>query len=263
MESFREGLLQMSVLLIAIVFFAIIFLLNWLGYVVRKRVHQRNPEKEIAFGAAEGSLMGLMALLLAFSFSMSATKYESGRQTTIDEATLLNTAYLRISLFEDSVRKSLLVDFRKFVDYRVSYFHSNDEAGNVNDILKKGNESFDALWNTNSALISDPRTKSLAVDLVPVLINMRNMVTVRESLRIATVPTLIVAVLLLLVFVASFLTGFGMKPGSRNPVLSLAFAIMTSIVLYLVMELGRPRQGYINLKNAEKEIVALRDRIPK
>jgi hypothetical protein len=54
------------------------------------------------------------------------------------------------------------------------------------------------------------------------------------------------------------LTGFGLKPGTRNPVFSLAFALMLSIALYLVMELGRPRQGYVNLENAEKEIINLR-----
>jgi hypothetical protein len=87
---------------------------------------------------------------------------------------------------------------------------------------------------------------------------MNNIVTTRDAGRVAAVPMLIIIVLHMLVFVAAFLTGFGIKPGHRNPFLSMAFALMTSAVLYLVMELGRPRQGYINLQNAQEKIVELR-----
>jgi hypothetical protein len=88
------------------------------------------------------------------------------------------------------------------------------------------------------------------------------MVTTRESGRINTVPSLIIMVLLTLVVLASFLAGYGTKPGNRNALLSVAFALMTSIVLYLVMELNRPRQGFVNLNSTEQNIVDLRKLFP-
>ena len=90
MGSFREGLFQIPALLIAAFFFSIILLLNYLGYRTRKRIINRYPEKELEFGPAEGALLGLMGLLLAFSFGMAATKFESRRQTIVDEVMLLN-----------------------------------------------------------------------------------------------------------------------------------------------------------------------------
>jgi hypothetical protein len=258
MNSFREGLFQVNAMLIAFVFFIQIYALNWLGYWVKKRIVKRHPDKTTSLGTAEGALMGLMALLLAFTFGMTSTKFESRRQIIIDEANLLNTGLLRCKLFPDSIKKTLLPDYKNYLESRIAYYDAGDNPVKINAALEEGSKYFNSIWNDNALLIRDPNNKSLAEQLVPALINIRNMVITRESGRIATVPTLILVVLLILVSVASFLTGYGLKPGERNPVFSLAFAIMLSIALYLVMELGRPRQGYINLENAEKEIVNLR-----
>ena len=94
--------------------------------------------------------------------------------------------------------------------------------------------------------------------MISALISMRTIMVNREAGRVAAVPGLIIIVLLLLVFLASFLTGIGIKPGKRSPFLVLAFAFMTTVVLYLVMELSRPREGIVNLQQAEKNLEDLR-----
>ena len=261
MNSLRDELFQVPAYVIAAIFCVMIFTLNWLGHRTRKAVAKRNPEKEISLGTAEGSLMGLMALALAFTFNMSSTKYESRRQTIIEEANILNTASLRLSLYPDSIRKDLLVDFRNYVDSRISYFDAVDNRVKIDGALRDSDKHFADLWSKNASLTNDPTSRSKAEQLAPVLISMKNMVTTREAGRVSTVPTLIIFVLLVLVFVASFLTGYGVKPGNRNPVFSLAFALMTAVVLYVIMELGRPRQGYINLENAQKAILNVRHKL--
>ena len=77
MNNLREFLFQVPALLIALILFIIIFVLNWLGYRTKKRASQLYPNKELGLGTGEGALLGLMALLLAFSFGMASTKYES------------------------------------------------------------------------------------------------------------------------------------------------------------------------------------------
>src|SRR4051812_10007705 len=92
MKSFSEIVFQIPASpLIAIIFFIIILIVNWVGYTIHKRIVRQYPDKEVGLGTSEGSLLGLMALLLAFSFSMAASKFETRRQTIVDEANLLNT----------------------------------------------------------------------------------------------------------------------------------------------------------------------------
>ena len=87
---------------------------------------------------------------------------------------------------------------------------------------------------------------------------MRNIAATREAARHGSFPLLIAAVLLLLVFISSFLMGYGVNPNQRNPIISLAFSLMTTATIFLIMELARPRQGYINLDKAEQNMVDLR-----
>ena len=106
MNSLREYFFSLPPLLIAAFFCIIIFVFNWLGYKFKRGVLKRSPDKDLSLGAAEGSLMGLMALLLAFTFNMVSTKFETRRQTIIEEANILNTVILRYDLYPDSIKKS-------------------------------------------------------------------------------------------------------------------------------------------------------------
>ena len=256
--SFRETMLQVPALLIVTVFFLIIYFLNWLGYKFKERVSRLHPDKDISIGTAEGSLLGLMALLLAFSFGMAASKFEIRRQAIIDEANFINDAILRCDLYPDSIKHSLLPHLKQYVEARIQYFEAGDNPGKIKVSLDDSRKYLDAIWKKTILLQVNKEMYSRTEKLVPVLISMSNIMTTREAGRVAAVPALIIIVLLMLVFVAGFLTGFGTKVGHRNALLSVAFAFMTSAVLYLVIELSRPRQGTINLDNTHEKIVELR-----
>ena len=61
-----------------------------------------------------GSMLGLLALLLAFSFSMALDRYEERRHLVIQEANAIGTAYLRTQLLDEPHRarlSGLLVDY--------------------------------------------------------------------------------------------------------------------------------------------------------
>ena len=56
-------------------------------------------------GAIEGSVVGIMSLLLGFTFSFVVSRYEVRRQLIVDEMVSINTAIFRCDLFPDSTRK--------------------------------------------------------------------------------------------------------------------------------------------------------------
>ena len=61
-----------------------------------------------------GSMSGLLALLMAFSFSMALDRYEERRHLVIQEANAIGTAYLRSQLLDEPHRarlSGLLVDY--------------------------------------------------------------------------------------------------------------------------------------------------------
>ena len=74
----------------------------------------------------------------------------------------------------------------------------------------------------------------------------------------AVVPPMILNVLCILIWVSAFLSGYGSKKLERNKVFVICFAMMTTLALYLVIDLEKPRQGIVNLNAAEQFIVHLR-----
>jgi hypothetical protein len=260
-NSLAQSVLRIPPVLFGVIIFVTIFLLNWLGYRWRIIVSRRHPSKEVILGAAEGSLFGLMALLLAFSFGIVSSKFESRRQVIIDEANFINTAILRCTLYPDSIKQLLLPNFKQYLESRIAYYDIGDNAAEdkVKVILNDGNQHFDSIWSKTNLLTRDKDNRSLADQMIPVLINVKNIAATREAARKGYFPLLMTFVLLILVFVSSFIMGYGVKPGQRNPVISLAFASMITATIFLVIELNRPRQGYINLDSSEQNIVDLRE----
>jgi hypothetical protein len=61
-----------------------------------------------------------------------------------------------------------------------------------------------------------------------------------------------------LIIVSAFLSGYGSKNLERNKVLVIAFAFITTLALYLVVDLDNPQQGFVNLNSTEQLMVNLR-----
>src|SRR5688572_27613038 len=69
-----------------------------------------------------GSLLGLFALLLAFSFGMAGSRFENRKENLIEEANNIGTAILRSDIYPDSLKIVFKQDFEKYLDARILYF---------------------------------------------------------------------------------------------------------------------------------------------
>ena len=94
--------------------------------------------------------------------------------------------------------------------------------------------------------------------MVPALNAMIDIVTTRDAGRVAKVPPIILWVLLVLTMIAGFLTGYGEKGKPGSLVLIIGFAAMTTVTVFLILELDRPRRGILNLNTAQQKIIELR-----
>ena len=61
-----------------------------------------------------------MGLLIAFTFSGAATRFDGRRQLIGEEANAIGTAYLRMDLLPQAAQPALREDFRNYVDARLS-----------------------------------------------------------------------------------------------------------------------------------------------
>ena len=67
-----------------------------------------------------GSMLGLLALLLAFSFAMGIDRYEERRRLVILEANAIGTSYLRAQLLDEPHRTRLSSLLVAYTDNRLA-----------------------------------------------------------------------------------------------------------------------------------------------
>ena len=244
---------------LAIPFFFFLIFINWLGYRFKVRYVKRFPGIDhVGIGPTEGSLLGLTALLLSFTFGMSATKYELRRQHLISEVTEIETTILRSDLYPDTARNLIRADLKNYLEKRIEYYTVGDREDLIVKSLYQSDSISEIIWK-RVALLSQNQNNWVATEqMVPAVTSMIDIAVTREGGRKAMVPGLVLVVLSSLILVSAFLSGYGSKNLERNNVLVIAFAFITTVALYLVIDLDRPRQGFVNLNDAQNLLVNLR-----
>src|SRR5215510_11397982 len=72
------------------------------GYRLGKyRRSHHETEKEAPLGTMVGATLGLFAFILAFTFGLAASRFDSRRQLLLDEANAIGTTYLRAGMLPE------------------------------------------------------------------------------------------------------------------------------------------------------------------
>src|SRR6187399_1684382 len=243
----------------AIIFF-LIMLFNWLGFKFKKRQLEKYPGRVPEnLGSVEGSMLGAMALLLGFTFSIAISKFETRRQITVDESNEISTALLRSDMYPDSVRNPLRADFKEYIETRITYYAVGDDEKKIKQELIKAGEISDRIWKRVAFQAQNPNNIAITAQMIPAVNDMIDIVTTRDAGRISRVPRLVLLVLLGLVLISSFVLGSDYNGKKRNKILIFSYAIAMTLTLDLITELDRPREGLINLNAVEQKMIDLRE----
>src|SRR5262245_26018191 len=71
--------------------------------------------QEIVVRGLVGGMLGLLALMLAFTFGAAATHFDARRQNVLNEANAIRTAYLRADLLPEPDREEIRNLLREYV----------------------------------------------------------------------------------------------------------------------------------------------------
>lgn len=251
---------NMPVWLMAIIVLLLILLFNWFGFIYRRKQMENGSFSEPSgMNIIESSLMGLTALLLGFTFSMVATKFDNRRHIIIEEANHIGTAILRCDLYPDSIRSLLRADFRQYVEARIASYNAGADEQKIQTALDTAALYSARIWQRVTLLSHNPANLVRTGQMIPALNNMIDIVTTRDADRKNKVPRLILLTLLTFSLLSAFLSGYGNKAKRRNLLMVGAFAFTSTFALYLIMELDRPKQGFINVYKSEQYIESLRE----
>jgi hypothetical protein len=82
---------------------------------VRRRLKESEGERG-GLGTVEGAVFALFGLMVAFTFSGAASRFNEKRMLVAEEVNCIETAYLRVHLLSDKAQPALQELFRRYVD---------------------------------------------------------------------------------------------------------------------------------------------------
>jgi hypothetical protein len=227
---------------------AILVLVAEVGFRFGRRSQARVDDNgRSQLSTMQASTLGLLALLLGFTFALAAARFEARKALVLKEANAIGTAYLRLALLQAAERGELEALMRRYVDARVDFNRADDW------------ESFRAAQATSSQLQSQlwtrvgnlARTDGRPVPHGMILQSLNEVIDVDGEVRAGLfnrVPGIILALLTGVGILAMLINGYSAGVGgTRSLFAMIATPILIAAVIAVIIDLDRPRRGLIQV----------------
>src|SRR3954470_9871739 len=86
------------------------------------RRSEESESERSSLGAIEGAVFALFGLMMAFTFSGAASRFNEKRMLVAHEANTIETAYLRLQFLAPEAQPKLQELFRKYADSRLETY---------------------------------------------------------------------------------------------------------------------------------------------
>jgi hypothetical protein len=251
-----------SLLLSVALFLAMVVFLEVGRRVGSVRRNTDGEENLRGITAVEGAVFGLLGLLIAFTFSGAASRFEDRRHLIGQETNAIGTAYLRLDLLPDPAQPPLRALFREYLDLRAHQYRASDGTERASQQQRAA--SLQArIWALATEACRPPSAPAYApMLLLPALNEMIDITTTRAVATQNHPPAIVYVLLCGLGLIGALLAGYGMARSPRRRMLHVvAFASIISLTVYVILDLEFPRQGLIRIDDADQVLLDLRENL--
>ena len=207
--------------------------------------HDEARRRHIA--AIRGVILGLLSLLLGFTFSMAVERYSVRRDLVVKEANAIETTWLRAGLLPEAHRDEARRLLSDFVDVRLRAHTLARDPIQLIEGLRRSAEIESKLWQHAEASASEAPTAVTATFIATV-----NQLIDTDAERVAAARTqipagvwlILTAVAVISCWTSSYAAGYD---GVRSFFTSALLPLTVILVLLLIFDLTHERQGIIGI----------------
>ena len=217
-----------------------------------RRWHPQTDEARIGhIRAILGSVLGLLALLLSFTFAMSVDRYNARSQLVVKDANVLGGLYLQSDLLPDAPRKAFKQFLRQYVDQRaqIALLHHDASDQATAQAMVQSEKIHRQMWNVvkTGADSQSRRTDDMLKGLVDAMSIYRERIFSWES----RVPDPIIWLLMFGALIAMSAIGFfGGLGDHRGLPARIVVTLLLCGTIYVVLDLDRPHQGLVPISQS-------------
>jgi hypothetical protein len=247
----KEIMYNQNSVLIVFILFSLILIAYELCFRIGRHYQQKTDhEVKAQTNSIQAGILGLLALLLGFTFNMALQRFDSRSHAVIKEANAIGTALLRTKLLPhpfDSINHALL---QQYVDLRLDIssvdLTMQDERVKLN---RKTDVIQNEIWNNSiQAAELDPRpvTTGYFINSLNDVIDSRGE---RNAILQRHVPEVILFLLFVVFIIGGALMGYTSGLGQKRAYIpTVMFTLLIVLVVFIVIDLDRPKRGIIKIK---------------
>ncbi len=258
---------QSSVMIAVLLFAALIVATEVTFHLGRRSIKKTTEAKKSQISAIQGSILGVLALLLGFTFSLSLQRYDSRSEAVVSEANAIGTAALRADLLPPAYRSDAKQKLQDYLDLRIqagaiSLEHQDERKA----VVVQSNRLLDEIWRLAAEAASvdaNPVTTGLFIQAVNDVIDSYGS---RDAELNRHVPETALFLLLITLVMTASLVGYGSGvSGHRASLATHVLYFLIVLMVFLIIDLDRPRRGLIEVSQQSMVDlqVSLRQSIPR
>src|SRR5262245_56033146 len=217
-----------------------------LGY--RYRLRRLLPADEgstVGISSVGATVLTLMGLVLAFSFSNAAGRLDASAKSILNEANAIESAWRRVNLAEPQQQHRLKMLFRDYVDARVNAYEALPDLTEYERQSDIAQSLLNEMWPIAVEGTSVTANRML---LVTALSDVSGTVAVRKLSLRTHIPTMVLLFLFGIALAGSLLVGTMLgSAGNRQWFFRLLFAAVLTSVVSVIVDLEYARVGMFNL----------------
>lgn len=215
----------------------------------RRSINNTTEAKKTQITAIQGSILGVLALLLGFTFSLSLQRYDSRSEAVVNEANAIGTAALRADLLPPAYRSDAKQHLREYLDLRIrAGAISLDQQDERQALVLQSNRVLDQIWRLAAEAASmepNPVTTGLFIQAVNDVIDSYGS---RDAELNRHVPETVLFLLLITLVMTASLVGYGSGvSGHRASLATQVLYALIVLMVFLIIDLDRPRRGLIEV----------------
>ena len=240
-------------------FVGVLLMLEWGRRIGRRRYAEEGEAARTGMEAVEGSVYALTGLLIAFTFSGAAQRFDQRKQLVTEEANAIGTAWLRIDLLAPQAQAPLRALFREYADSRIAVYRKLPDLAAARVELARSGKLQNGIWAATAQACKAGEATAACLLMVPALNEMFDITTTRLAATLMHPPWVIYGILWLFVLVSALFAGQSMCATRRRVSLHYAvYALVMGAILYVIADIEFPRAGLIRVDDIDQLLVQLR-----
>lgn len=201
-----------------------------------------------AVSTLEGAILGLLALMIGFTFSMALSRFEARRDGAVSEAAAIGTTALRARLLPAPHDRTSVKLLREYVQIRLDLARGPVGRDTFDRAIARSNLLQEALWRQVQAVAAQDKAMVPTGLFIQSLNEMIDDQEKRLSAMTNRLPLVVIAALYAISIMGIGFAGYGSGVESKRTRVPVHITgLLVATMVLLIQDIDRPGSGFITV----------------